>query len=99
MRSSRIKVSEKESRICFGVMRDTPPCVRFRKTQPGFGARLTGEEGGQYTGRPVHSQGNSLSNSRGLEPTTVEPWHRPWTGTLSSRQCPRVPVRLSAQDE
>jgi eukaryotic-like serine/threonine-protein kinase len=40
IRSSLINVSEKESRICFGVMRDTPPHVC--ETQSGFGARLRG---------------------------------------------------------
>jgi hypothetical protein len=31
IRSSCIRVSEKESRICFGVIEDTPPCVCLRR--------------------------------------------------------------------
>jgi hypothetical protein len=40
MRSSRINVSEKESRICFGVIEDTPPCVYLPKSKaPGLRGR------------------------------------------------------------
>src|ERR1700681_3373832 len=48
MRSSRTKVSENESKICFGVMRDTPPCV-FLNTQPGLGPVLQGKKHRPYT--------------------------------------------------
>ena len=43
IRSSRINVSEKESRICFGVIEDTPPCVCLAGI--GLGTHTTGEEG------------------------------------------------------
>jgi hypothetical protein len=42
IRSSCVNVAEKESRICFGVMRDTPP--RIRRTTRFLGTLLRGKQ-------------------------------------------------------
>ena len=61
IRSSRINVSEKESRICFGVIGDTPPRVCANQN---LGSKPTpGEEAQTIYRVPVNNQENSAAGS------------------------------------
>src|ERR1019366_4281261 len=63
IRSPRINVCENESRICVGLIRDTPPPVGFSQTQPGLGDPYYRGRSTTIYRKPVDNQEKSLSSA------------------------------------
>ncbi len=106
MRSSRMSVSEKESRICFGVIRDTPPRVCSAKSSR-LEMRLRGRRQDDITKTLGHQEKyvkkfvksvGSTDRKRLSAEFIGKPGPRPSTGKSSRRLCNPVPALPRAPD-
>ena len=96
IRSSCINVSEKESRICFGVIETRlPACACEEQTR--FGTALQGKRIRRYTERPLIAK--EILRCRIRNRTLIgSPSHQPSTETPSCRRCNPTPAPPSAPD-